>query len=154
MPTHFEQRMRNLLVARSTSALSLSASFAAIADPTSEFARAPRAWPMVQGQIRYLERLTTAVLRQGGVPWDALAGFYGVSKQALHRRLAADVDEVIARSDQYREVHESDLVINHEIFSNAARTTIEVLDRQLDETSQIWASRRRQGRWWDPDGTS
>ncbi|MEV3989602.1 hypothetical protein AB0J57_11930 [Streptomyces sp. NPDC049837] len=145
----FEERMRNLLVARSAAALNLAATFGNLADPTSGTANSPSLWPSIRGEISSLERLNCAVHRQGGVPWDALAGFYGVSKQSVHRRLSKDVDNYTEHAQTYVDLHETD--ISHGVRALHVAAAIVSADHLLsaaDRQARVWDQRRRTPGWW------
>lgn len=146
--TPFEERMRNLLVARSATALSLASSVGNLADPTTRAANSPRLWPSIRGEIAALERLNCAVHRQGGVSWDALASFYGVSKQSVHRRLSKDVDTYIEYAQKYVGLHEADVHSRVRYLHAAASVSADHVLLSADQQARVWSQRRRVPNWW------
>ncbi|WP_128506787.1 hypothetical protein [Streptomyces inhibens] len=146
--TSYEERMRNLLVARSAAALALASTFGSLAEPTTEAANSPRLWPSIRGEIASLERLNCAVHRQGGVSWDALASFYGVSKQSVHRRLAKDVDSYIEYAQRYIELHEADVHSRTRYLHVAANISADQVLAGAEKQSRVWSQRRRVPNWW------
>ncbi|MFH8571664.1 hypothetical protein [Streptomyces sp. NPDC017993] len=151
--TSYEERMRNLLVARSAAALRLASTFGGLAEPTTEAANSPRLWPSIRGEIASLERLNCAVHRQGGVSWDALASFYGVSKQSVHRRLSKDVDSHIEYAQRYIELYEADVHSGIRYLRVAANITADQVLVGADRQARIWSQRRRVPTWWWRDNS-
>lgn len=140
--------MRNLLVDRSATAISLAASFAALADPQSDSANNPRFWPGIRSAINFLEAQNCAVFRHGGVSWDALGSFYGVSKQSLHRRLSTQVDKVMESAQKYPGLYEPALILETSVLGLAATTSAEGLHRAAASQAQVWDQRRHAHTWW------
>jgi hypothetical protein len=119
-----------------------------MADPTSWQANSPRAWPDIRNEVRHLERLHCAVQRQGGVSWDALASFYGVSKQAVHRRLSKEVDAVVENAQKYVDVHEDDVRHGTYFVAVAPRLSAEEVLLSAELQASVWNQRRRVSAWW------
>ncbi|MCX4628913.1 hypothetical protein [Streptomyces sp. NBC_01443] len=148
MGNSFEANMRELLVLRSSTALGVASSLAGLADPTSEIANSPAACAELRNEMAVLEAQTCAVLRQGGVSWDALAGFYGVTKQSLHRRLAGRVDQAVVLARDYSALHEEDLRMGLSFLAGANRRLRGGLERKLDTSAELWGQRRKAAGWW------
>jgi hypothetical protein len=97
-------------------------------------------------QQQQMEVLLIAVLRQSGVTWEVLAESYGVTRQSLHRRLAAPVEEALkARGNQSSELQRAE-----EKTAFVAGTAERVFGDlgHLDQVVEVWRQRRAQPRWW------
>ncbi|MFC8095238.1 hypothetical protein [Streptomyces sp. NPDC057301] len=147
-----EERMRNLLVDRSSTAVTLAIHFSRLADPVSASANSPQYWPRIRSTLKYLEAVNCAVFRQGGMSWDALASFYGVSKQSVHRRLSPDVDAAVENSQKYVELHEHQLRRDIPTLVDAADVEAETLLLDAGHQAKVWSQRRRTPMWWWDEG--
>lgn len=105
--------------------------------------------------VDYAEALTAAVLLRAGASWDVLAAGRGVSRQALHRRLAARAEDAydLARSGLNAYGHRR-LRTNYDLAELAKRLSPDQLDgltRAPAMLAEQLAERRRTRGWWvDP----
>jgi hypothetical protein len=146
MANAVEDRIANLLLARCAAALSLAIVALEFADPC----QLPGGHPSVHefADVEELEEVTLALLRHGGVSWDVLAAYRGVSRQAMHRKFAHRVD-VAAEIAQgmaalHREEIRSELSTIQEFAAHLSRS----LDLEHAEAVQTWVERRRTPGWW------
>lgn len=59
---------------------------------------------MMRNLLDDSEALGAALCSRSGVSWDSMAGRYGVSRQALHRRLASRGDVLWSRAQRHEDV--------------------------------------------------
>jgi hypothetical protein len=78
-----------------------------------------------------IEALTATILQRGGITWDAMAAPLELSKQALHRRLAARGEELFQEAVRAR-----DRTTDPKVLIQALR----VLKRERIATSKLPAS--------------
>ena len=97
-------------------------------------------------QQQRMETLLIAVLRRSGVSWDVLAQSYGVTRQTLHRRLAAPVDEALkVERNQPVELRQAEQ--HTEQLASMAETVFANL-ASLDQAVAVWRQRGAHPRWW------
>lgn len=141
---------QNLLINRSRRFLELTTAALAFADPCLLTANHPTYFPgLTRGAIEQAEASHVALLRFSGVSWDALAGYYEVSRQALHRRLSQTVDNTF--EDSARDVEYNVRQINWDVdyLRGSAEHLISSLDLEIyDEGVAVWGARSRQPGWW------
>lgn len=144
------KRLERLLLARSGLAMSLSSSFNAIADPCSPAANNPRYWPManLSEEVRTVEALSCALFTYSGMSWDALAARYGVSRQALHRRLGALADQAVDRAEAYPEHYRHALQFSQSVLEDRVPHISDSLQTELSRAVEVWGNRRKAPRWW------
>ncbi|MEU9021632.1 hypothetical protein [Actinomadura sp. NPDC048394] len=102
----------------------------------------------LQKDLLQLEALTCALMQDAGMSWDAIASYYGVSRQSLHRRLAAASDKALQQAQDEPAVVEENL---REDLGHAV-TMVKHLARkirpEIEQAAQVWRERRRQPGWW------
>lgn len=148
------QRLYNLALAASSAAASLAASSLRLVIP-SEFDHPGEVAEYVmemRADLAALEEYYCALMNYSGVSWDVLATYYGVSRQALHRRVARRAYESIEESQQYPYMHYSDFVENLNIIQRAANFFIDSPDEKISDAVQTWQERRKRAGWWRDDG--
>ncbi|MFC5855425.1 hypothetical protein ACFPZI_27665 [Streptomyces chlorus] len=146
MPPDMDERWLGLITSLSKAALDLAASAATISQPVDGPVFGLRFAREIAHQQQEMETLIIAVLRHSGIPWDVLASSYGVTRQSLHRRLAASVEEAL-KTDRNQPAE----------LRQAERQTGELADTafvsftslgHLDQAVAVWRQRRAQPRWW------
>lgn len=143
-------RVFNLQLARCETAVNLAVTALTFGDPCSELSDAPYGYAMAQlpASVRALEAQTCALMLQGGVSWDVMAGHYNVSRQSLHRRVSQDADAAMTNAQLAPEVlhqrlHEQlDLL---EVWIARVRAHV---DADLERAPAVWEARRRSPGWW------
>lgn len=80
--------------------------------------------------------------------WDAIASFYGVSKQSIHRRLSGRVDAAVENAQKYTSVYEHELRIGELLRARSSYIPAEELLSAAETQAQVWEQRRRTPLWW------
>jgi hypothetical protein len=143
-------RIHNLLLARSVSAISLANTLLSMADPCGAAANriAPISAYAIREGIREVEAETCALMLKSGVSWDAIATRYQVSRQSLHRRVAFLADERLNRANDSVGYNEGNL---HYYLRSAVESAVHLqdsVDAELVEGIDIWNNRRLRHGWW------
>ena len=102
----------------------------------------------MQRTLAELEEYSCALMNYSGVSWDAMATYYGVSRQALHRRLASGANNSFEQAQQDSRLNHDELVISLEIIDLAVEHLEVLLDQELSGTVQTWQERRKTAGWW------
>jgi hypothetical protein len=95
-----------------------------------------------------MEESVAALMNYSGVSWDALAAYYGVSRQSLHRRLASGAAE------SWENAHENERYNRAAIDENikSIRSSVAYLEssftERLPDAIRMWQERRKRPRWW------
>ncbi|PAU45997.1 hypothetical protein CK936_26470 [Streptomyces albireticuli] len=95
-----------------------------------------------------VEALASAVLRHGGMSWDAMAGRREVTRQSLHRRLSARSDREAEAAQRYAGLHSSDFYERLERLESMIARLNEDFDEELAHAPAIWEARRKTPGWW------
>jgi hypothetical protein len=153
MSTTQNERLYDLLLARSQTAMELATTFLMWADPCAEMANTVPDWVRTsRHQLADLEAVNCALLLQAGVSWDALAAQQEVSRQALHRRLAQPVDRLLSEDQsQHSDWREDDLHLDLNLTSRLGRHLRANMMAELARGPDIWSSRRHRPGWWRRD---
>jgi len=143
-------RMTNLLLATSSSAMSLASSslYFAAPSPIDDPSLVGEFFKTMRRELDDLEAGICALMRYAGVSWDALAENYDVSRQALHQRLAARADEILAEAQTYPALNHSQFYFDLELVSNYANRMKASFDQDLSDVVEIWQERRKRAGWW------
>ncbi|WKV79542.1 hypothetical protein HBB06_16060 [Streptomyces sp. SNU607] len=146
MVSDMDKRWLELVTGLSKAALDLASSAATISQPVDGPVFGLRFIQDIAHQQQELERLLIAVLHHSGVPWEVLAHRYGVTRQSLHRRLAAPVNEALTTGRSQRlELQQAEEATEH--LASMAEIVFANLGH-LDEATAVWRQRQAEPQWW------
>ena len=146
-------QLRNLLLARSATAMDLAYSFLSLADPEPSEDPADDVGPAfdhIRSQVHDAEAQQCALLQYAGMSWDTIAtlGAKTVSCQSLHRRMARSVEDAWFIAELKSERNEEQL--KRRIASSHDQATFlrDFALEDLDRAPQVWEDRRYTRYWW------
>ncbi|MCF4139550.1 hypothetical protein L1856_26370 [Streptomyces sp. Tue 6430] len=146
MVSDMDERWLELVTGLSKAALDLASSAVTISQPVDGPVFGLRFIQDIAYQQQELERLLIAVLHHSGVPWEVLAHRYGVTRQSLHRRLAAPVKKTLTTGRNQRlELRKAEEATEH--LADVAEIVFANLGR-LGEAAAIWRQRQAEPQWW------
>lgn len=144
------ERTTRLLLAKLSYGMSLAADSLYLAMPSAP--DSPNdvgfRFSMMREHLAELEAATCALMLHSGASWDVLAAHYGVSRQALHRRLASRVDEFMesaqANPDDHRSKFEKSLGFVLDTIGRFESSP----DENLTGATEQWQERKKTPTWW------
>ncbi|MFF9605086.1 hypothetical protein ACF1GY_22795 [Streptomyces sp. NPDC014684] len=146
MPPDMDERWLWLITKLSAAAVDVADSAVTISHPVDGPVFGLRFIREIIQEQQQMEVLLIAVLRQSGITWEVLAEAYGVTRQSLHRRLAAPVEEALmARGNQAPELQRVEQ--KTAFVAGTAERVFGDLEH-LDQAVEVWHQRRAQPRWW------
>jgi hypothetical protein len=152
MSSSSQDRIYNLALARSAEALKLATIALMIADPSTEpkygFIVFGGGSDSLRGTSEQIEAQSCALWRLAGMSWDAIAGYYEVSKQSLHRRMSRQSDLELDRAQVNVEINEQDIEYSLEILSVFSDDILANFYRDLEQFPARWEALRKQHGWW------
>jgi hypothetical protein len=98
-----------------------------------------------------LEAASCGLLQMSGVSWDAMASWYQVSRQSLHRRLSPKIDSILRLTGSF---FEDDLERNRSSAGVFLRHLEDNLDAELGNAPHALKELRRRPGWWHQDHTA
>ncbi len=149
MPT-IENELHNALVARAADLLSAATTCLALADmpieghPSFQLVRIRQAIH----ELESAEALTATLFVRAGASWDSLATRFELSRQALHRRLAARGEGQYGMAQEYSDLRQSDLDEGCRLVEVLASDIGSELSDALSERANELAELRRIPHWW------
>lgn len=146
-----EEEISRALMRRA--ALLLELAYQAIISSTSYDVEGgqPDPWDisLMRNLLEDSEALGTALCSRSGVSWDSMAGRYGVSRQALHRRLASRGDLLWIRAQHRKAVWS---VPDRDLLPEQLQGALDSWSKSVHERAVVLASDlarlRSSPGWW------
>lgn len=102
----------------------------------------------MKAKLAELEEYYCALMNYAGVSWGVLATYCGVSRQAMHRRMASRVDGSVERAQEFSEENRRDLIRELHNIQSAANFLIDSPDEKISDAVRTWQERRKRAGWW------
>jgi hypothetical protein len=144
------RRLTNLLLATSSSGMSLASSSLYLAIPSlpNHPIAVGRYFRQMRSELDELEAGTCALMRYSGVSWDVLATYYGVSRQALYRRMASRADRLMEEAQDSPEIYGYTFDTELQSALGMIGGLKSSFDEDLSNATQIWQARQKKTAWW------